>query len=583
MALAALSLAACSTNVQNEDWTTLAEQTEFRKTPHFEETMEYFQRLAKASRMVHIGSFGTSPQGRDLSMVIVDKDGLTSPEKIRRKGRIIVLVESCIHSGEPDGKDASMIWLRDMVINGKDKELLDDISFLFVPVYNVDGHEDFRATNRINQNGPEELGTRNTAQLLNLNRDFLKCDAPEMKAWHMLYNSWDPELFIDCHVTNGADFQYVMTYDIENHGKAMAEPLHSFSKDVFEAELNGRMAESGFPMFPYCEYERTYAPELGASLDVFDPRYSQSYAAYRNRLGLLLETHIYKPYEQRVMSTIEAIRNSAYILQAHKAELQAAISAADKATASTEFRKQVFPLKYEIDRSEVSVVDYLGWQRDTIVSDLSGGKWVKHNYDKPMTYHVPLYKTQKPIFEVMVPKAYIILPQYSHLTELLELNGLSYTVSKEACEMEVETYRYIGGTFSSRQSEGRVPVVSTKYTTQNEIVEVPAGSIIVSTEQPNAKLAIYLFEPDAPGSLTYWGFFNSHVQPGNEFWINLAYMEFKGRDMLAENPAIKAEFDQKMQDPAFAGNPDAILGYFYEICRRQSHQDNDMHPVLRLM
>lgn len=566
-----------------QDWMTLAEKTDFRKTPRYEETMDFFRRLTDKSPMVNFAKFGVSPQGRDLNIVIVDKDGLTDPAQIRSKGRVVILVQCCIHSGEPDGKDAIMIWLRDLVLNGKDKALLDDISFVMIPIFNVDGHEDFRATNRINQNGPEELGTRNTAQLLNLNRDYLKSDTPELKAWLRLYDRWDPELFIDCHVTNGADFQYVMTYDIENHGSAMTEPMHGFSVNVFEKELNEKMTASDFPMFPYCEYERTYAPELGASLDVFDPRYSQSYVAYRNRLGLLLETHIYKPYKSRVMATLEAIRNSAYILQAHKAELMKSIKEADSFTSTAEFRKTPFPVKYEIDKSKVSYVDYLGWQRDTVKSDLSGGQWVKHNYEKPMTYHVPLYQSHKVTFAVRIPKAYIIQPQYSYLTELLDLHGLSYTVLDKAAEYEVETYRYTGGKFSTRQSEGRVPVVSATYTTQTEKLTCPAGSIVVSMDQPNAKLAVYMFEPDAPGSLTYWGFFNVHVQSDNEYWVNPAYMEFKGREMLETNPAIRAQFEEKKKDPAFAGSPDAILNFFYEICKKQSHQDNELHPIWRLM
>ncbi|MCQ2147361.1 MAG: hypothetical protein MJZ16_07585 [Bacteroidales bacterium] len=566
-----------------EEWVTLAESTDFRKTPRYDETMEYFKRMAEFSPMVNFAKFGVSPQGRDLNVVIFDKNGYADPKDVRKKGRLVVLVQCCIHSGEPDGKDANMIFFRDMILKGENADLLDDITFVLIPIFNVDGHEDFRATNRINQNGPEELGTRNTAQLLNLNRDYLKCDTPELKAWMNLYNRWDPELFIDCHVTNGADFQYVMTYDIENHGKAISEPLHSFSVNVYEKELNERMTAADFPMFPYCEYERTYAPELGASLDVFDPRYSQSYVAYRNRLGLLLETHIYKPYKERVMATLEAIRQSAYILKDHKAELVKAINDADAFTASPSFRNEPFPLKFEIDKSEVTYVDYLGWQRDTIISDLSGGKWVKHNYDKPMTYNVPLYKTQKVTMAVKIPKAYVILPQYSYLIELLDLHALKYTVLDEAQELDVETYRYTGGRFSTRQSEGRVPVVSATYTTQDETILCPKGSIVVGMDQPNAKLAVYMFEPDAPGSLTYWGFFNVHVQSDNEYWVNPAYMEFKGREMLAENPAIKAEFDAKMKDPSFANSPDAILNYFYGICKKQSHQDNELHPVFRLM
>ena len=224
----------CTEQPIKEDFTTDCEKSGFVKTPRFAETMAYFEKLADYSSMVNVTSFGKSSQGRDLLLVLVDKDGLQDPVQIRQKGRVIILIESCIHAGEPDGKDASMMFLRDMIVEKKNIDILDDVSFLFIPVFNVDGHEDFSATNRINQNGPEELGTRNTAQLLNLNRDFLKADAPEMRAWLKLYNRWMPELFIDVHVTNGADFQYVMTYAIENRGSIMEEGLRQWSLNVYE-------------------------------------------------------------------------------------------------------------------------------------------------------------------------------------------------------------------------------------------------------------------------------------------------------------------------------------------------------------
>lgn len=566
-----------------DEFVVLSEKTDFKKTPKFDETRDFFHRLEAVSPMVKNSSFGVSPQGRELSLVVIDKDGLTTPEAIRAKGRIIILVESCIHSGEPDGKDACMIYFRDMVLKGKDKELLDNVSFVLDPVFNVDGHEDFRATNRINQNGPDELGTRNNALLLNLNRDFLKTESPEMKDWHRMYNYWDPELFIDCHVTNGADFQYVMTYSVENHGEAMSPALKKYATDIYDKQLNERMTKVGFPMFPYCSYRRSYAPELGASLDAFDPRYSTSYAAFRNRIGLLLETHIYKPYKERVMSTIEAIRQSAFILAASKKELRQAIEQSDAYVASPEFRKQEFPLDYKIDPTDSIMVDYLGWERDTIKSDLSGANWVRHRYDKPKTYHIPLFTKHVPTVTVKVPKAYILMPQYANIAEILELNGLKLTRLEEAKEVEVETYRYTGGTLATRPSENRVPVVKCNYTTQTEKLVYPKGSYYLDMNQPNAKLAIYALEPNAPGSLTYWGYFNGHVWPVGEFWVRQSYMEEKGREMLAKDPELKKRFEEKMKDPAFAKDSNAILNFFYEIVQKQSHQDSDVHPAWRLM
>jgi len=573
----------CTEQPVKGDFVTDCEKSDFVKTPRFAETMAYFRKLADYSPMVNITSFGTSPQGRDLSLVIVDKDGLQNPEKIRAKGRVIILIESCIHSGEPDGKDASMIFLRDMIVKKKNLDILDDVSFLFIPVFNVDGHEDFRATNRINQNGPEELGTRNTAQLINLNRDFLKADAPEMRAWLKLYNQWMPELFIDVHVTNGADFQYVMTYAIENRGTIMEEGLRRWSLDIYEKQLNERMAEVGFPLFLYASFRKYNAPESGILIDIFDPRYSESYAASRNRLGLLIENHIYKPYEQRVKATVEAFIASARILAENKESLVKTIENADKVVSSPESRQKPMDLTFKAVNKDSVWVDYLSWARDTVKSDLSGADWVRHNYDKPITLRCPLITSYESTSSVQLPEAYILTPQWTDVIDLLDLHNIRYTRLQEPKKLEVETYRYTKAVFSPRQSEGRIPVVKTEYTTQTEVVEYPAGSVLIDMNQPSSRVAAWMLEPSAPGSLVYWGFFNQVVQSTNEFWIRLPYMEEKGRELLAKDPALKAEFEEKKKDPAFAQNPQAILNFFYEKVKKAAHQDNEMHPAGRIM
>ena len=581
--LCALLSVSCAEQPVKGDFITDCEKSNFVKTPRFAETMAYFRKLADYSPMVNVTSFGTSPQGRDLSLVIVDKDGLQDPEKIRAKGRVIILIESCIHSGEPDGKDASMIFIRDMIVEKKNADILDDVSFLFIPVFNVDGHEDFRATNRINQNGPEELGTRNTAQLINLNRDFLKADAPEMRAWLKLYNQWMPELFIDVHVTNGADFQYVMTYAIENRGTIMEEGLRRWSLDIYEKQLNERMAEVGFPLFLYASFRKYNAPESGILIDIFDPRYSEGYVASRNRLGLLIENHIYKPYEQRVKATVEAFIASARILAENKASLKETIAQADQAISSPESRQKPMDLTFKAVNKDSVWVDYLSWARDTVKSDLSGADWVRHNYDKPITLRCPMITSYESTSSVQLPEAYILTPQWKDVIELLDLHDIRYTRLQEPKTLEVETYRYTKAVFSPRQSEGRIPVVKTEYTTQTEMVEYPAGSVLIDMNQPSSRVAAWMLEPSAPGSLVYWGFFNQVVQSTNEFWIRLPYMEEKGRELLAKDPALKAEFEEKKKDLAFAKNPQAVLNFFYEKVKKAAHQDNEMHPAGRIM
>lgn len=559
------------------------ELSDFVKTPRYAETVAYAQRLAEASPMVHYTTFGVSPEGRELPLLIVDKEGLASPEEIRARGRMILLVEACIHSGEPDGKDAGYMWIRDMVIRKQGVEVLDRVSVLFIPIFNVDGHENFGARNRINQNGPEELGTRVTGQLLNLNRDFLKADAPEMRAWLTLYNRWMPELFVDVHVTNGADFQYVMTYGLESHTSFLEEGLRQWTEQRFERQLNERMAAVGFPIFPYFEFRNYNQPESGILIDVFDPRYSNGYASVRNRIGLLLENHIYKPYKQRVLATIEMLKACAQILGEEQQTLTALIRQADARVASSDFRKQPLAFEFVPANRDSVMVDFLSWERDTTISDLSGAPWVTHNYEKPKTVRTSLITSFDSTISVQLPEAYILMPQWDKVRELLDLHGVRYTRLNGGERISVETYRYTGATFATRQSEGRIPVKAA-YTTQTEELLLPPGALLIDMNQPSAKAAAWLLEPSAPGSLTYWGFFNQVVQAPGEFWVSLPYMEVKGRELLQKDPALKAEFEaKKASDPAFAKNPEAILRFFYDRVKKASEQNAEIHPAWRVM
>ena len=565
------------------DFITDCEKSGFIKTPRYTETVAYAQALAAASPMVHYTTFGTSPEGRDLPLLIVDKDGYTTPEEIRNSGKVVMYVEACIHSGEPDGKDAGFMLLRDMVIRKKHLHLLDGVSMLFIPIFNVDGHENFGAHNRLNQNGPEELGTRVTGQLINLNRDFLKADAPEMRDWLKLFNRWMPELFIDVHVTDGADFQYVVTYNLETNSTYMESGLRKWTVSVFEKNLKEKMAAAGFPIFPYFSFRQYNTPESGIEMEIFDPRYSQGYVAARNRVGLLVENHIYKPYKQRVLSTYELLKASAEILNEKQSELKRKVAEADRHTASADFRRQPMDFAFRSTCKDSVMVDFLGWKRITVKSDLSGGDWTKHDYNQPITVHTPLFTSFEPTISLQLPEAYLLMPQWKNIVEILDLHGVRYRPLEKAGTLSVQTYRYTKAAFATRQSEGRIPV-KTEYSVQTEEMDYPAGSLLIDMNQPSARIVAWLLEPAAPGSLTYWGFLNSVVQAPGEFWIGVPYMEVKGREMLAKDPELKKEFEaKKAYDPGFASNPSAILRYFYDKVKRIAHTDNDVHPAWRIM
>lgn len=270
----------CFSLFAQQEWQTDYELSGGKKTPRYKETINYCLQLADASPMLHFTSFGISPQGRNLPVMIVDRDGLQTPEAIKAAGRIILMIQACIHPGESEGKDAGLMLVRDLASGIRD--LLDHVSVIFIPIFNVDGHERFGPYNRINQNGPEEMGWRVTATNLNLNRDFLKADAPEMQAWLKLFNNWMPDFFVDIHTTDGADYQYVLTYMMETLGN-MDTGLTAWCDSVFLPGWTSEMEEAGYPVFPYVQFRRWHDPKSGLIRDVAPPMLSQGYVALRNR------------------------------------------------------------------------------------------------------------------------------------------------------------------------------------------------------------------------------------------------------------------------------------------------------------
>jgi hypothetical protein len=302
------SLAAASS-----DWTTEFERSNGRRTLTYAETVSYCQRLDKASKWIRYESFGQSGEGRALPVLIVDKDGDFSAEKTHKRGKAIVFVQAGIHSGEIDGKDAGLILIREMAITREREELLDHVTLVFIPIYNVDGHEHVAPYNRVNQDGPENAGFRANATFLNLNRDYMKADAPETRAWLSLWNRWSPDFFVDCHVTNGADYPYVVTYLMEVFENA--DPgVAAWSRDDFAPRLETGMRASGFPLMHFVDFRDPHDPKSGIRTWASTPRFSTGYVALANRPALLVETHMLKDYATRVRGTHAILRHTLEIV-----------------------------------------------------------------------------------------------------------------------------------------------------------------------------------------------------------------------------------------------------------------------------
>lgn len=584
----AVLITACQQPQQldNAMFLTYYEKNDYNQTPRYAETVEYCKLLAANSSKIHYTTIGTSPQGREIPLLIVDKNGYTTVDQARKNGRIVVLAEACIHAGEPDGKDAGLMFIRDIALFDELPGILDNTTFLFIPILNVDGHEDFGEHYRINQNGPLEVGARFTAQRYNMNRDFVKADAIETRSLLKLYAEWMPEIFIDIHVTNGADFQYVSTYGLEHCG-FLAPNILNWSMNVFEKELCERMQQDGYPIFPYYSPEDwtdvETKPTAKAFVDVFEPQYSNGYASANNRIGLLVENHIYKPYKERVDAAYLYLKNSLQIAGQHAKELQAEIVKADQFVSSPEFRKDSLALSYGIDMSNPVTVPFLAWKDTIIVSDLSGGLWRSYDRNSPVTTETLLYQSYKAENKIKLPESYIIPQEQLETIALLDIHGIDYTRLQENQSIEVESYHFTASEWSKTPYEGRV-TLKTEYIPIKETITYHAGDIIVSASQPKVQIIAHLLEPKSSTSLVYWGFYNNFIKAPNEFWISLNYMEVKGRELLDKDPALKTEFEAKKQnDPAFANNPDAILNFFMDKVKERIGLGVNRYPVGRVL
>jgi len=547
---------------QTENWQTHYEKSGLIATPTYAQTMAFVDRLDVASEQISVADFGISPQGRPLRYLIYDVDGFTNPEQIKSMGRPLLMVQAGIHSGESEGKDAMLMLLRDQILEGKYDALFEKVSLLFIPIFNVDGHERFSPYGRINQNGPVEMGWRTTAQNLNLNRDFLKAEAPEMQAWLTLFNQFDPDFFIDTHTTDGADFQYVMTYAMETAGN-MESGLTEWQSKVFLPYWKQQMDQSGFPVFPYVSFRNWHDPRSGLVSSPAGPMLSQGYTAQRNRPGLLLETHMLKPYAQRVDATKAAVVVTMELLAKEAKSFKESIAAADQFTASEAFRASNFPINFEVDMHDSSLVAFDGVEYSVKKSELTGGDWFVYEADKPAQFTLPIFDKAKVTKSVKIPEAYIIPVEWKSIIDKLQLHGVQLDTLKNQTELPVESYHFTTIRWQSQPYEGRHKVRSMAFDRKSERKSFPAGTILVPTDQPKARLIAYLLEPEADGSLLEWGFFDAIFE--QKEYAESYVMEPLARRMLDSIPGLKQAFLQKKQnDKAFAESSWAQLNWFYK-------------------
>ena len=555
--LAMFLLAACAE--KDADLTTTFEKSNCLETDDYEGTIAYAKLLAKQFKEVHYQSIGQTAMGRDVPLLIVDKDGYTSPKKIRKSGRCVILVQSCIHPGEPNGKDAMFLLIRNMLRGREYSDLLDDFSFLFIPVLSPDGLANFSPFNRINQNGPKQMGWRVNAQGLNLNRDFTKLDSPELRAFTALFNDWQPDLFFDTHATDGADYQYVTTYSIEDFGNYDAG-LSQWLSDKWEPKIRQAMNGLGMPISRYIEFHPWGDPTAPLYDESFSAMFSEAYTTARNCPGILLETHMLKPYKDRVLSTYHMIVETLKIIRDDKENYKNLLVQAKKNDLSL----KELPINMQSELNDTIWEDFLGYHFDTVHSDVTGGWYYTYDTTRPETRTTRRIRATRPEKILSVPKEYIIPAQYKEVIDIVKAHGFDINYLKSEKKLKVSTYRFGNVEFAPRPSEGHCRVARFDAEEITKEVTFPKGSAVVKTSQNGVRLLMNLLEPEMQGSLFEWGFFNHILQRVEYFEVYK--MEPMAQEMLASDPFLKEQFEAWKATFPKDKQPSqyAILNWFYE-------------------
>lgn len=536
----------------SDAWVTPSEASQFRTTPSYDETVAYLRRLVAAAPQLKLVSLGKSGEGREVWMLIASKERAFTPEALRRAGKPVVFAQGGIHAGEIDGKDAGLMLLRDLTVRGTKRELLDRASFLFVPIFNVDGHERISRFNRVNQRGPENMGWRTNARNLNLNRDYMKADSAEMQAMIRALDTWQPDVYIDLHVTDGADYQYDITWG-SNNALGHSPATNAWIESKFNPAVTEGLNRAGHVPGPLVFGVAGDDLAKGISLGNTDPRLSHGYADARHLAGILVENHSLKPYDQRVLGTYVWLEHTLRVIGAEGTSLKAAL-ASDRAR-----RPVAVPLSWR-SKEPYATMEFKGIESRTSLSPISGD--VKTEWTgKPITMRVPVRTSTEVATSVTRPTAYWVPAEWPEIIEKLALHGIRLERLTAAREVEVEMFRLDDPKLDAAQFEGHVRVTA-KPVSERRRERFDAGSVRVPTDQPLGTLAVLLLEPSSPDSLFQWGFFHSVLNPTE--YIEGYVMEPMAERMLAEDPKLAEEFRTKMEtDAEFRGNARARLQWLY--------------------
>lgn len=557
--------------------TTVSERSGFVKTGRYDEVIALCEAFAKRyPQAVRCQDFGTTPEGRPMKVLVVTKSGAFTPEAAKSARLPVTLIQGGIHAGEIDGKDAGFLAVRQLLDGETGAGVLEKQVLLFVPVFNVDGHERFAAWNRPNQRGPEEMGWRTTAQNYNLNRDYVKADTPEMQAMLRLVNAWDPLAYVDLHVTDGAKFEHDVSIQVE--------PVHAGDDALRKAGTEWRdgviqhLARQGsLPLPFYPSFVTNDDPASGFEDGVATPRFSHGYFQLRNRLGMLVETHSWRDYPHRVKVTHDTILAVLDLIAKNGAQWRQQALAAD--ARAQKLAGQPLALDYKTT-DKVRTIDFRGYAYTRTPSEVSGALMTRYDETTPQVWHLPMRDEIVPAHVATAPKGGYFVPaaHAQWVAAKLDQHGVEYRrLDAPLKDAKIESFRADKASFGAQSVEGHQRV-TLEGAWSAESQDLGAGALFVPIAQPKARLVMALLEPQAPDALVAWGGFNNYFER-KEYMED--YVAEEVAEAMLKDPQVKAEFEKRLKDDAaFAANPQARLEFF---ARRHSSWDAQYrrYPVVR--
>ncbi len=524
-------------------------------TATYDEAIIHYQKLEIAySSSIKLNEFGMTDSGNPLHEVIVTKDGEFDPEQIRKNGKVIILVNNAIHPGEPCGVDASMMLARDL--RKKRNTLLDHAVLVILPIYNISGHLNRGSFSRANQQGPKAYGFRGNAQNLDLNRDFIKGDTENARSFNKLYTKWSPDIFIDNHTSNGADYPYVMTL-IPTQKDKMEPALSTYMQDTMLPELFSKMNEKGYEMTPYV-YART-TPEEGIAGFLDLARYSSGYASLHNSISFMPETHMLKPFKDRVMSTYHFMRSMLEHVEDNHTEI---LKARKNAIYKTK-TKSDFDLNWELDIEAVGKLMFKGYGAKYKPSEVSGLDRLYYDHNAPYEKAIPFYNTYKSKLTVKKPSAYIIPRAHKQIVDRMIANGVEVSQLDANEIIEVEIYKILDYQSPTIPYEGHFLHSKVAVSKSMQNIQYHEGDYMIRTDQKMNKYILQTLEPQGPDSWFAWNFFDGILMQKEHF--SSYVFEDLAAEFLKENPDVRRALEKKKaSDPEFAKSAYAQLNFVYE-------------------